>query len=538
MRTLTHLLAVLFLSAASLSAQFGGELTFGLGGEPANLHPLQALEEPSEVVRYLTKASLIRINRVTQEVQPQLASSWTISDNGRRINFQLLEGVKFSDGSPFDARDVAYTFEQLKNPELASPIADSFRLDEGAVEVKVTSPYQVSVVFPKTVAGVERLFDPLPILSSRSSLGVKATLGPFQIVEYKPGSHVRLTRNPNFWKKTVDGKRLPYLDSIRLRIVKTPQVEMLGFRRGEFDLITNMDPEAYERLAATNKQAVRDAGASLDAEFLWFNLRPSSPLPAATKKWFASKDFRRAISLAINRDDLVRVVYRGHAQPAVGPISPANRFWFNKELGAAKQDLAAAEALLRKASFRKVGDQLHDANGKPVVFSLITNAGNQAREKMAAMLQYDLKKLGIQVNIVTLDFQSLIERITETFDYELCMLGFVNVDLDPSAQMNVWMSSARNHAWNPAQESPATPWEARIDELVTQQAESADPAVRRKAFNEVQMIVQQQAPIIYLVHKNLLSAVSPSLRGVQPGSLWPSVIWNIEDIQKPAGAKK
>lgn len=538
MRTLTHLLAVLFLSAAALSAQFGGELTFGLGGEPKNLHPLQAVEEPSEVVRYLTKASLIRINRVTQEVEPQLASSWMIVDNGRRINFQLREGLKFSDGTAFDARDVAYTFEQLKNPDLASPVADSFRLDEGGIEVKVTSPNQVSVLFPKTIAGVERLFDPLPILSSRSPLGVKATLGPFQIAEYKPGAHVRLTRNPHFWKKDANGKRLPYLDSVRLRIVKTPQAELLGFRRGELDLITNIDPEAYERLAMTDRRAVQDAGASLDAEFLWFNLRPAAPLPAATKKWFASKEFRRAISLAINRDDLVRVVYRGHAQPAVGPISPANRFWFNKELGGAKQDLAAAEALLRKASFRKVGDKLLDSSGQPVEFSLITNAGNQARERMAAMLQYDLKKLGIQLNIVTLDFQSLIERITESFDYELCMLGFVNVDLDPSAQMNVWMSSARNHAWNPAQESPATPWEARIDELVLLQAESTDPAVRRKAFNEVQQIVQQQAPIVYLVHKNLLSAVSPSLRGVQPGSLWPSVIWNVEEIRKPSETKK
>ena len=538
MRILTHVLAVLFLSAVSLSAQFGGELTFGLGGEPKNLHPLQAVEEPSEVVRYLTKASLIRINRVTQEVEPQLVSSWTIADNGRLVNFQLLEGLKFSDGTPFDARDVAYTFEQLKNPHLASPIADSFRLDEGDIEVKVSSPYQVSILFPKTIAGVERLFDPLPILSSRSPLGVKATLGPFQIAEYKPGSHVRLIKNPNFWRKDADGKRLPYLDSVRLRIVKTQQGELLGFRRGELDLITNIDPEAYERLAVTNKQAVQDAGASLDAEFLWFNLRPSAPLPAATKKWFASKEFRRAISLAINRDDLVRVVYRGHAQPAVGPISPANRFWFNKDLAAAKQDLAAAEALLTKASFRKVGDKLLDSSGQPVEFSLITNAGNQARERMAAMLQYDLKKLGIQLNIVTLDFQSLIERITETFDYELCMLGFVNVDLDPNAQMNVWMSSARNHAWNPAQESPATPWEARIDELVLLQAESTDSAVRRKAFNEVQQIVQQQAPIVYLVHKHLLSAVSPSLRGVQPGSLWPSVIWNIEEIRKPSEAKK
>jgi peptide/nickel transport system substrate-binding protein len=104
--------------------------------------------------------------------------------------------------------------------------------------------------------------------------------------------------------------------------------------------------------------------------------------------------------------------------------------------------------------------------------------------------------------------------------------------------MNVWLSSARNHAWNPAQESPATEWEARIDELVMLQAQSADREVRRKAFNEVQSIVQQQAPIVYLVHKNSLSAVSPGLAGVRPGSLWPSVIWNIEEIQKAPGAKK
>ena len=538
MRTLTHILAVLLLSAASLCAQFGGELTFALGGEPKNLNPLKAVEEPSEVVRYLTKASLIRINRVTQEVEPQLASSWTVADNGRRINFQLREGLKFSDGTPFDARDVAYTFEQLKSPDLESPIADSFRPDEGAIEVTVTSPYQVSILFPQVVAGVERLFDPLPILSSRSPLGTKATLGPFQIAEYKPGAYVRLTRNPYFWKKDANGKRLPYLDSVRLSIVKTSQLELLRFRRGELDLINNIDPEAYERLAASDKRVVRDAGASLDVEFLWFNLRPSSPLPAATKKWFASKDFRRAISLAIDRDDLARVVYRGHAQPAVGPISPANRFWFNKDLEGAKQDLAAAEALLRKASFRKVGDKLMDSSGQPVEFSLITNADNQARVRMAAMLQYDLKKLGIQLNIVTLDFQSLIERITQTFDYELCMLGFVNIDLDPSAQMNVWMSSARNHAWNPAQESPATDWEARIDELVLLQAKSTDQSVRRKAFNEVQQIVQEQAPIIYLVHKNSLSAVSPKLRGVQPGSLWPSVIWDVEEIRKAPETNK
>ncbi len=534
MRTAIHLFFAFIFTAAALCGQFGGELRFALGGEPRNLHPLEAVDEPSEVVRYLTKTPLLRINRLTQEVEPQLASSWSVSADGKRVDFVLREGLRFSDGSPFDAHDVVHTFELLKDPELASPVADAFRLEQGGIEVRAVSPYKVSILFPDAVAGVERLFDPLPILSSRSPAPMRATLGPFQIEEYKPGAYVQLKRNANYWRTGDGGRRLPYLDSVRLEIVKTPQLELLRFTRGQLDLIQSLEPQAYERIAATNKQIARDAGASLDAEFLWFNLKPSAPLPEGPKQWFASADFRKAISLAINRDDLVRVVYRGYARPAIGPISPTNRFWFNADLDVSAYNLAAAEALLRKGGFRKAGEQLVDSIGRPVEFSIITNAGNEARSRMAAMIQFDLKKLGVRLNVVTLDFQSLIERIAQTSDYETCLLGFVNVDLDPSAQMNVWLSSARNHPWNPAQETPATPWEARIDELMLVQAKSTDREQRRKAFHEVQKIVQEQAPIVYLVHKNSLAAVSPRLRGVRPGVLWPNVIWNIEEIQKPS----
>src|SRR5208337_4835508 len=138
----------------------------------------------------------------------------------------------------------------------------------------------------------------------------------------------------------------------------------------------------------------------------------------------------------------------------------------------------------------------------------ITNAGNKVRERLAVMMQDDLSKIGIHLNVVTLDFPSLIERISHSFSYEACLLGLVNVDLDPSSQMNVWLSSASNHQWNPEEKAPATEWEAEIDKLMRAQASTTDNKKRKEYFDRVQEIVAEQAPFLYLVNKNALSAIS------------------------------
>jgi len=146
------------------------------------------------------------------------------------------------------------------------------------------------------------------------------------------------------------------------------------------------------------------------------------------------------------------------------------------------------------------------------------------------MIQQDLAQIGIRLNVVTLDFPSLIERISRTFDYETCLLGLVNVDLDPSAQMSVWLSSASSHQWNPNQKSPETPWEAELDLLMRAQASTTDNKKRKEYFDKVQQIVWDQVPFIYLIHKNALSAVSPSLANATPGVLRPQTYWNVEKI--------
>ncbi len=518
------------LGILSGSAAAQGELRFCLRSEPKTFDPLKVEDDASVAIRYLTGGVLVRLNRQTQALEPELAKSWSVSKDGRQITFTLRSGVSFSDDTPFSAEDVAYTVQQLMDPTLHSPTGDAFRSGPGNVETKIISPTQISITFPAPVAGLDRQFDQVAILSAHSPKKEMAVLGPFVVADYKPGATVQLKRNPNYWKTDSQGRKLPYLDSIRLDIQANRDVEMLRFKRNEIDLINSLDSEYFDKLAATSPQLVHDAGPSLDSEQMWFNEVAKAPLPGYKKNWFRSSNFRRAISQAINRDDLARVVYRGHAQAALGPVSPANEFWFNASL---KPDVYSPDAALKALQgegFRLENGALKDKDGNPVVFSIITNAGNKSRERMATMIQEDLQKIGIQVNVVTLDFPSLIERMTQTFDYEAILLGLTNVGLDPNEQMNVWLSSSENHQWNPSEKSPETAWEAEIDRLMRAQASTADAKKRKESFDRVQQIAIEQAPFIYLVNRNALSAVAASVQGASPVILVPQTYWNVERL--------
>jgi len=424
--------------------------------------------------------------------------------------------------------------QRLMDPALHSPIGDAFRTGtgngNGSVTTKIISEDQISITFPAPVVGLDRQFDEVAIMSSHSPKKEAAVLGPFMVAEYKAGSSVRLERNPYYWKKDSQGRRLPYLDSIRLDIQSNRDVEMLRFKRGELDLINVLDTDYFDRLGATSPQLVHDAGPSLDSDFMWFNQVATAPIPEYKRAWFRSTNFRRAISEAINREDISRVVYSNHAQPAVGPVSPANKFWFNSKLKPEPHNPQAALQLLRADGFHMQNGMLLDKNANPVEFSIVTNAGNKPRERMSVLIQEDLAKIGIKVNLVPLDFPSLIERISQKFNYEAAMLGFRNVDLDPNGQMNIWLSSAENHAWNPQQKSPETAWEAEIDKLMRAQASTSNLKKRKEAFDRVQEIVYEQAPLIYLINQNALSAVSSSVSGANPGILHPQTFWNAERL--------
>ena len=488
----------------------------------------------SELVRYLTGGVLLRINRQTQEPEAQLAESYRVSLDGKTIVFKLRDKLRFSDGSPLTSADVAWSLRRVLDPATEAPAADEF-LSPRAVTVATPDRLTVTVRLPQRIVGVENIFDEIAIEPANRPSEGRITAGPFVVAEYKRGLYVRLRRNPNYWRHDGAGVQLPYATGLRLDILNNREQEIELFLRGEYDLVDALSPDYFALLAQKSPQSLRDLGASLNTEQLWFNQSSAAPLPDFEKAWFQNRGFRVAISQAIHRADLARIAYDGHATPAFGFISPTNKLWHNDQLKYPLESLAHARQVLVASGFHLSSNHLFDSNGHLVKFSIITNAGNAARQKMAVMIQQDLAAIGIEVTIVALDFPALIERLMHKQDYEACLLGVSNAEPDPNSMMNVWLSSSPNHQWNPSQKTPATDWEAEID--LNMRAEASSPAQRdrKQAVDRVQQIVADQQPFIYLVYPNVLQAVSPQLRGVQASILSPGPVSNIEAIRRDDG---
>ncbi len=518
------LAALLQLTACGVAPANSG-LRFSIPGDPSSFDPLQNSDENSGVVLAMTGGTLLRIDPLTDEVHPELAESWTVDPEGRSITFTLRPGLKFSNGEALTANDVARTLRGAFDPANASPVGDPFRSTQGFPAVEVESPRQITIRYSTTKAGLERLFDQLYIAPVQQ----RAAAGPFFVAEYRAGESILLKRNPYYWKRGDAGRQLPALDTIRLDIQSNRDIEIARFLRGETSMIRKLDPADFERVSRVRPTAARDLGPSMDAEFLWFNESPAG-MPEWKRKWFRSTAFRHAVSAAIDRQDIARIAYLNHARPAAGPLSPANRYWFNAELKPLPFDRELAIRTLRAAGFTLDNGILCDKAGHPVEFSLITNAGNTARQQVAALIQADLSKIGIHVSIVTLDFGSLMERIAKTSQYDACLLGFTNMAADPNDQMNFWLSSGSTHAWWPQQKTPATDWEARMDQLALAQASEPSREKRRGIFNEIQRIMVEQEPVIYLVNPDYLFAADPSIRGMRPSPIFPQALAGIESV--------
>jgi peptide/nickel transport system substrate-binding protein len=515
--------------AAQAAPRMPGELAWSIGYDPKTFDPAKVDDQESELVRYLTAGVLLRFNRLTQKIEPQLTESWNLSPDGKIVTFRLRSGLQFSDGSSLTAKDAAWSIRRVLLPATNAPVAEEF-LSPAGVTVATPDARTVVVHLPQRVIGIGKVFDEIAIEPADRPSEGRVTSGPFVVTDYRRSQYVRLRPNPHYASRDAAGKMLPYAAGIRLDVLENHEQEIRLFERGEYDLIDSLPPDYFELLKKREPSSVRDLGPSLNTEQMWFNQSPQAPIPAWEKSWFQNGTFRVAVSQAIHRADLARIAYLGHATPAYSFISPANSAWYDSKLNAPHTDIAAAKAALAGAGFHLSGGVLRDAAEHPVKFSILTNAGNAARLKMATLIQQDLAALGMQVMVVPLDFPALIERLMHTQDYEACLLGLENVDPDPNALMNIWLSSSPNHQWNPSEKTPATAWEAEIDRAMNRQASSSSDAERKQAVDRVQQIVADQEPFIYLVYPNVLIAVSPRLKGVQSAVLEPSLVWNIESL--------
>ena len=538
----------------------GGRLVVSLRGEPKTLNPLIAADARSREVIAAMQADLVHINRATQLTEPALAKSWKISADGLVYTLVLRQGIKFSDGRPLDADDVLFSFRLYLDENVHAPQRDLLIVGGKPIEVRKQDPQTIIFQLAKPYGVAERLFDGLAILPRHllekpyqegklTQLGTLSTsaelwagLGPFRLKEYVAGQRLVLERNPYYWKTDAQGNRLPYLDELVFLFVPNADAQVLKFQSGESDVISPLGAENFSVLSRQQQGfTLSDAGPGLEYNFLFFNLNDpgekASPEMLLKQKWFRDVKFRQAVSAAVDREAIVRLVYQGRGSALWGLVAPGNRRWADAKLAHSPQSLDHARELLKQSGFSwRTGPDgesiLHDSEGNPVAFSILTSASNPDRSKMAALLQDDLKQLGMRVQVVPLEFRSLLDRVTQTREYDACIMGIASFDADPNSDINVWLSSGGTHLWNPSQTHPATPWEAEIDHLIEDQMSARTFEQRKKLYDRAQEILAEYQPMIFLASPDILAGAKKSIGNFHPAVLEPYVLWNVEQLYR------
>ena len=534
----------------------GGRLVLALRSEPKTLNPVLAQDAASEEVIRCVTADLIDINRKTQKTEPALAKSWAVSRDGKQYTLHLRDGIRFSDGQPLTADDVVFSFQLYLDEKIDSPQRDLLIVEGKPITVEKIDGDTVRFTLAQPYAAADRLFDGFAILprhlletayrggdfSRAWNMSMPpsqfAGLGPFVLKEYVPGERLVLERNPYYWKQDRSGNRLPYLNEIVFLFVSSEDAQAIRFQAGDTDILDRFSAENFAVLA--KQQAVRhyhldDLGPGLEYNFLFFNLNDlgpkASPDIARKQAWFADVRFRQAVSAAIDREAIVRLVYNGRATPLWTQVTPGNKLWIDPSIPRPPKSLAHARDLLKAAGFSWKSDgTLVDGKGSPVEFSILTSSSNAQRVKIATLIQDDLSHLGMNVHVVSLEFHAMVDRLLNSHDYEAAIMGLASGDADPTAEMNVWMSNGDTHLWHPNESKPATPWEAEIDRLMQQQLVTLDYAKRKRLYDRVQEIIAENLPVICLASPNILVGASDRVGNFQPAILDPYTLWNIDEL--------
>lgn len=542
------------LSATDV-AKRGGRLIVSQRAEPKTLNPITAIDGSSREIIGLINADLIHINRHSLKTEPGLATSWRVSSDGRVYTLELRRGLKFSDGQPFDAADVLFTFEVYLDERVHASQRDLLVIAGQPIKVQKLNQYSVRFELAQPYAAAERLFDSIAILPRHLlkqaydegrldkawNLAVPpkeiAGLGPFRVKEYIAGQRIVLERNPFYWKMDVAGNRLPYLDAIDVEFTGNAEAEAMRFEQGEIDVAGRLSAANFSVLEKHQRDGefrLFDLGPGLEYNFLFFNLNDlgtALPSIAQRQNWFHQLAFRQAVSEAIDRQAISRLVYQGRARPLSTHVTPGNYLWVNRNIPPEVYSAARARASLRSAGFSwNSAGQLIDGQRKPVIFSLIFNAGNPQHTQIATLIQNDLQQVGMDVKVVPLEYRSMLDRIFKSYDYEAAILQLASGDADPNAEINVWTSGGGTHVWNLAPKHVLASWQEEVDRLMRQQMITPDYAQRKHMYDRVQQVVRENLPIICLVSPDVLAGASQKLGNFHPAILSSYIVWNAEEL--------
>ncbi len=532
-------------------------------------------QEVNETLGFIGEG-LITENGENGKIEPALAESWTISTDGKQIVYTLKNNLKWSDGQPLTVDDVVFTYNDIYlNKTIPSSARDVLRVGKsGALPtVRKLDERRVEFSIPETFAPFLRVtgIGILPKHILRKSVETKnsegrpnflsvwgvdtrplsniVVCGPYTIESYRVGERVTLRRNPYYWRRGPQGEPQPYIQKIVIQLVENSDTDLLQFRNGGID-VTEVKADYFSILKREEKQRgfkVYNGGPSLDTLYLSFNLnkginKAGKPFVDPIKsKWFNNVEFRQAIAYAIDRRKMLNNTYQGLGDLQHSMIGVQSPYYLSPKEGLKTYDynLDKAKALLLKAGFKyNSKNELMDAEGNRVRFTLITNAENKIREALGAQVKRDLSKIGIQLDFNPMAFNAVIEKLTNSKQWDLLLLGFRGGGVEPNSSFNIWAAEGALHQFNKGPnpgESPikgweVSDWERKISDLYIQGSQELNDPKRKAIYAEAQQLIQENLPFIYLITPISFEAVRDRIQGVKYSALGGS-LWNLYELK-------
>ena len=551
-----------YLESQAPIGNFGGELVSSTIGEgPKTFNPFNCKDNTSQTMASIMYDGLLSSDPITGQPTPKLAKSYTISPDGKTYTIKLRKGIKWSDGKPITADDVVFTWKDIIFAGLGdTSTRDSIVIDDKLPTVRKIDNYTVEFVTPKPFAPFIRMLSTsiapkhifMPavkkgntyfdsFLSTNTKPKDFVVSGAFKLKEYVPAQRIVFERNPNYYEINTKQQKLPYLDKLVYLIVGDLNNEVLKFEAKELDVISLQGSKVarYKSLEPHSDFKLYNLGPDTGTMYLSMNLNNRKDnkgkyyVNTDKQTWFQDLNFRTAVDYAIDRKNMVLNIANGIGAPLFTPES-LNSIYLNKNLKPYDKDLNKSKELLQKSGFYldKKG-KLFDKHGHRVEFDLYTNAGNTEREAIGVMVKQDLEDLGMKINFKPIEFNSLVNKLVSTYDWDMVIMGLTGSPLEPNGGKNVWLSDGRLHMFNQRtpQEGKAKilPWEKELDYLYTQGALATKFEDRKKYYDKYQEIVYRVKPMIYIYSPIRIVALRNKFKNIYPSSLG-GITHNIEEI--------
>jgi peptide/nickel transport system substrate-binding protein len=509
--------------SSGVAPAYGDAIVEGSIGDVSGFLTAVTSDSASHTAAGYVFNGLVRYDR-NLKLEGELAESWEVSPDGRKITFHLRKGVTWHDGKPFTSEDVMFTYRRMIDPNTPTAYAEDFKQVTRAAN---PDPYTFVVEYDKPFAPAlaswgmhvlpKHLLETYPDIS-RSPLNKKPVgTGPFRFVEWKTGEKTVFEANPDYF----EGR--PYLSRVITRVIPDPATMFLELKSGGIDMM-GLTPLQYTRQTKTEEfRKSFNKYRYLSFGYTYLGFRLSHPL-------FSDRRVRQAFAYAINKKEIIDGVLFGLGQEATGPYKPGT--WaHNPDVKRYPYDPERAKALLAEAGWKDAGGEgVLEKGGRKFAFTVLTNAGNESRAKTAEIIQQNLAAVGIRMEIRTLEWSAFINEFVDKRKFDAVILGW-SISQDPD-QYDIWSSKKTG----PKELNFVGFADAEVDRLLEEGRRTFDIEKRRKAYFRIQEILAEEQPYVFLYYPDSLPVVQKRIHGIEPAPA--GISYNFIKWYVPKGEQK